>query len=223
MSATAVTIALAFIGYLATYINNLRLSQRQERLSRVNRQLSDFYGPLLALTEAGTQIFNAFMQHAAKRPDGRSPFEAGGEPPTSEELAEWRLWVSTVFLPSIQAMRDIVVTKADLLVEPQVPPVLLELSAHVSGYEITAAKWANGDYTQYLSAVPFPGEELTRYARASFTRLKEEQTSLLGHRRSWARSPRRGNDPVPWDGWRRLEPARMTSPDDINGRGQQRY
>jgi hypothetical protein len=222
MSATVVTIALAFIGYLATYFNNLRLSQRQERLARVSRQLSDFYGPLLALTETGTQIFNAFMGHAATRSDGQSPFAAGEEPPTSEELAEWRLWVSTVFLPSIQAMRDIVVTKADLLAEPQVPPVLLELSAHVSGYEITAAKWANGDYAQHLSVVPFPGEELTRYARASFTRLKEEQARLLGRRQSFGRSPRRGNDTVPWVGWRRIERARVTSPDDINGRRQQR-
>ncbi|MGW3174022.1 hypothetical protein [Streptomyces sp. NPDC001153] len=222
MSATVVTIALAFVGYLATYLNNLRLSQRQERLSRVNRQLSEFYGPMLALTETGTQIFNAFMERAATRPDGRSPFAAGGEPPTSEELTEWRLWVSTVFLPSIQAMRDIVVTKADLLAERQVPPVLLELSAHVSGYEITAAKWANGDYTQHLSVTPFPGEELTRYVRTSFTRLKEEQASLLGHRRRWSRSPVPDNGTVPTAGWRRLEPAPMTSPGDINGRGQQR-
>lgn len=222
MSATVVTIALAFVGYLATYLNNLRLSQRQERLSRVNRQLSDFYGPMLALTETGTQIFNAFMERAATRPDGRSPFAAGGEPPTSEELAEWRLWVSTVFLPSIQAMRDIVVTKADLLAEQQVPPALLELSAHVSGYEITAAKWANGDYTQHLSVTPFPGEELTRYVRTSFTRLKEEQASLLGHRRRWSRSSVPDNDTVPRAGWHRLDSAPMTSPGDINSRGQQR-
>ncbi len=212
MSATVVTVVLAFVGYLATYINNLRLSQRQERLSRVNRQLSDFYGPLLALTDAGTQIFNAFMERATTRSDGRSPFAAGGEPPTLEELAEWRLWVSTVFLPNIQAMRDIVVTKADLLVESHVPQVLLELSAHVSGYEITAAKWADGDFTQHLSVVPFPGEELTRYARASFTRLKEEQARLLGRRGSGGRSRQRGNDTTPWEGWRRLDRTRVTAP-----------
>lgn len=184
MSATVVTIALAFIGYLATYFNSLRLSQRQERLSRVSRQLSEFYGPLFALTEANNRIFRAFMERTATRPDGQSPFAAGGEPPTDEELSEWRLWVNTVFLPNIQAMRDIVVTKADLLDESQVPPALLNLSAHVSGYEITAAKWASGDYAEHLSGVPFPAEELARYARESFTRLKTEQASLLGRRRS---------------------------------------
>ncbi|MGW7008358.1 hypothetical protein ACWGCW_37610 [Streptomyces sp. NPDC054933] len=182
MSAAVVTIALAFLGYLATYFNSLRLSQRQERLSRVNQQLSDFYGPLFALTEANSRIFRAFMERPAMRPDGQSPFAAGGEPPTDEELSEWRLWVTTVFLPNIRAMRDIVVTKADLLVESQMPKVLLDLSAHVSGYEITAAKWANRDYTEHLSGVTFPAEELASYARESFTRLKSEQASLLGRR-----------------------------------------
>jgi hypothetical protein len=210
MSATVVTIALAFVGYLATYFNSVRLSQRQERLLRVNRQLSDFYGPLFALTEANNRIFNAFMEGNATRPDGRSPFAAGGEPPTDEELAEWRLWVSTVFLPNIRAMRDIVVTKADLLAEPQVPTVLLELSAHVSGYEIMEAKWARGDNTQHLSSVPFPAEELALYARQAFTQLKEEQSSLLGRRRKQGSAqPDNGADSVRW---RRVEPR----PSDIH-------
>jgi hypothetical protein len=190
MSATVVTIALAFVGYLATYFNSVRLSQRQERLSRVNRQLSDFYGPLFALTEANNRIFSAFMATTATGPDGRSPFAVGGEPPTDDDLAEWRLWVTTVFLPNIKTIRDIVVERADLLAEPQVPPVLLELSAHVSEHEIIEAKWARGDYSQHLSDVPFPAEELARYARQAFVRLKEEQRGLLGRRREHSDTPR---------------------------------
>ncbi|WP_256355730.1 hypothetical protein [Streptomyces sp. PKU-EA00015] len=208
MSATVVTIALAFVGYLATYLNSVRLTQRQERLLRVNRQLSDFYGPLFALTETNTRIFNTFMERTSTRPDGRSPFAVGGESPTDEELAEWRLWVTTVFLPNIRAMRDIVVTKADLLAESQVPPVLLELSVHVSGYEIVVAKWASGDHTQHLSSVPFPAEELARYARQAFIRLKEEQGSLLGRRRRHS-NVQPDNDGVRW---RRLD----ARPSDIS-------
>ncbi len=48
MIAVVVTIGLAFVGYVVTYLNGLRLSQRQERLARVNRQLGEFYGPLYA-------------------------------------------------------------------------------------------------------------------------------------------------------------------------------
>ncbi|MFH8340422.1 hypothetical protein [Streptomyces sp. AM6-12] len=67
MVAGVVTIGLAFVGCVVTYLNGLRLSQREERLARVNRQLSDLYGPLFALTEASTRIFDAFMEHTAHR------------------------------------------------------------------------------------------------------------------------------------------------------------
>jgi hypothetical protein len=87
-----------------------------------------------------------------------------------------------VFIPDIRAMRDVVVTKADLLIEEEMPPVLLELCAHVSGHEITAARWAEGDHGEYLSVIRFPGRELREYTRDRFTRLKSEQARLLGRR-----------------------------------------
>jgi hypothetical protein len=183
MIAVVVTIGLAFAGYVVTYLNGLRLSQRTERLARVNRQLSDFYGPLFALTEANSRTYRAFYERHA-RPGGRSPFD-DETPPTAEELTEWRLWVGTVFLPNIQAMRDLVIQRADLLDEPEMPPLLLHLCAHVSGYEVTAARWEQGEYEEHLSVLPFPSEELVTYAREGFAALKKEQARLLGR-------PRRG-------------------------------
>ncbi|MFF1379470.1 hypothetical protein [Streptomyces sp. NPDC058308] len=180
MIAVVVTIGLAFVGYVVTYLNGLRLSQRQERLARVNRQLGDFYGPLFALSEANSHTFSAFVERHA-RPGGKSPF-AHESPPTPEELTEWRLWVTTVFLPNIQAMRDLVINHADLLSEPEMPPLLLQLCAHVSGYEITTARWAQGHRDQHLSVVSFPSEELAAYARQGFSALKKEQARLLGQR-----------------------------------------
>jgi hypothetical protein len=50
---SSVTVLLAFTGYVASYLYNLRLAQRKNRLERVTRQLSDLYGPLLALVSAG--------------------------------------------------------------------------------------------------------------------------------------------------------------------------
>ncbi|MBQ1123087.1 hypothetical protein [Streptomyces sp. B15] len=181
MATVIVTVGLAFIGYLATYLNGLRLAQRQARLTRVNEQLSDFYGPLFALMEANGRTYDAFSEKYA-RPDGRDPFRHE-TPPTDQELAEWRTWATTVFIPNIQAMRDVVVTKADLLIEEEMPHVLLQLCAHVAGYEITAARWAQGNYEEHLSLISFPGPELREYIRDRFTRLKNEQARLLGHNR----------------------------------------
>ncbi|MFJ3305187.1 hypothetical protein ACIPSA_19095 [Streptomyces sp. NPDC086549] len=61
------------------------------------------------------------------------------------------------------------------------PEALLQLCAHVSGYEITAARWAQGDFREHLSVVPFPGRGLREYTRDRFTQLKSEQARLLGN------------------------------------------
>ncbi|WP_030546321.1 hypothetical protein [Streptomyces albus] len=180
MLTVSATIGLAFVGYLATYLNGLRLAQRQARLTRVNLQLSELYGPLFALMETNGRVYDTFAEKYA-RPDGRDPFRHE-IPPTEQELAEWRLWATTVFIPNIQAMRDVVVGKADLLIEEEMPPVLLQLCAHVAGYEVTAARWEEARYEEHLSLIAFPGRELKQYTREQFIRLKGEQAKLLGRR-----------------------------------------
>ncbi|NUO60009.1 MAG: hypothetical protein HOV78_25370 [Hamadaea sp.] len=178
MTSVIVTVGLAFVGYLMTYLNGLRLAQRQARLARINQQLSDLYGPLFALIEANLRIYDAFLAKHG-RPDGRSPFD-GEAPATEEALAGWRTWATTAFIPNIRAMRDVVVARADLLIEEQMPAVLLQLCAHVSGYEITAGRWAEGDYDERTSVVAWPGKELRLYISERFTHLKSEQARLLG-------------------------------------------
>ncbi|MER7985237.1 hypothetical protein ABTY53_06485 [Streptomyces noursei] len=181
MATVIVTVGLAFVGYLATYLNGLRLAQRQARLTRVNQQLSEFYGPLFALMEANSRTYDTWSAKFA-RPDGRDPFRHE-TPPTEQELVEWRTWATTVFIPNIKAMRDVVVTKADLLIEEEMPEALLQLCAHVSGYEITAARWDQGIYEEHLSLISFPGRALREYIRDRFTQLKRDQARLLGHNR----------------------------------------
>ncbi|WP_432180514.1 hypothetical protein [Streptomyces sp. NBC_00063] len=183
MTAAIITVVLAFAGYLVTYLNSLRLTQRQERLARVNRQLSEFFGPLLALTEINSQVYSAFSERHP-RPDGRSPLQHGPDelPPTEEELAEWRLWITNVFLPNHRAMRDVLVNKADLLSEPHMPPILLEVYGHASWHEITVTRWEQGDLTPEQPSRPFPMTEIRRYVRENFDWLKQEQAALLGHR-----------------------------------------
>ncbi|MBW5262581.1 hypothetical protein JGS43_38950, partial [Streptomyces sp. P01-F02] len=93
-----------------------------------------------------------------------------------------RLWVTTAFLPNIPAMRGLVLTHADLLSEPVMPPLPLKLCAHVPGYEMTVARWSQSGYGEHLSAVPFPSQETATYARMGFTEPKREQARLLGQR-----------------------------------------
>lgn len=167
---TVITVSLALAGYLATYLNNVRLSQRQDRLARVNRQLSELYGPLFALVQSSLQIYNEFSRRHVR-----------DVPPTQEQKREYQLWYTTVFMPTNRRMYELVLSKADLLIEQDMPPVLLQLCAHVAGYEITARRWESGDYSEHLSVIPFP-EVLVQYAQESFRSLKQEQRELIRHR-----------------------------------------
>jgi hypothetical protein len=78
---TAVTVLLAFLGYIATYLNNLQLSRRKDRLERVNRQLSELYGPMFSLTHASSIAWKWFRE--AHPADVKT---------TDDDLKEWRLF-----------------------------------------------------------------------------------------------------------------------------------
>jgi len=91
-----VTAALAFVGYLVTYRTNLRLSQRKERLERVNKQLADFYGPLFAMVHASSSAFETFRDaHWSER---RHFFQQGVQP-TYRDVIDWRRWVTYALMP----------------------------------------------------------------------------------------------------------------------------
>jgi len=130
--ATFVGVCVAAIGYAVKYRTDLQLAQRNDRLERINRQLSDFYGPLLALTQSSEVSWQAFRKRY--RPGGGSYWKTD-PPPTREDAIAWRLWMSSVFVPIHERMMEIVLERADLIEEPEMPPCLLALCAHVAGYQ----------------------------------------------------------------------------------------
>ena len=188
-----VGVVVAVIGYFVTYRTNLRLAQRNDRLERINRQLSEFYGPLLALTRASGQSWQAFRQRY--RPPGSESFWKSDPSPTREDAIAWRLWMTTVFMPVHQRMMDLVLSRADLIEEPDMPPCLMALCAHVAGYQAVLKEWETAEISvarqDNISVVNFPGQELAEYAATTFGRLKSEQADLLGSTAKTDRSTRR--------------------------------
>jgi hypothetical protein len=52
-NAAVLTLILAFIGYLATFLSARMLARRKDKLELVNRRLNEFYGPLYVASQAG--------------------------------------------------------------------------------------------------------------------------------------------------------------------------
>lgn len=170
-----VTIVLAFSGYYYTYQKDLTLANRKAQLERVDRQLRELYGPLYALSNASTRTWKEFR--SVYRP--RRGYWGTNPPPTKEEATVWRLWMTEVFMPLNLEMEALILRRADLLVESEMPMVLLDLSAHIAGYKPVLKSWDRGDFSHNVSLINFPGD-LAKYAEDSYRALKAKQARLLG-------------------------------------------
>jgi hypothetical protein len=170
------SVLIALTGYVATYVYGLRLARRKDRLERVNRQLSECYGPLLALVSSGSAAWNEFRE--VYRPS-RAGFWDGSPPPTRQEGDAWRLWMTEVFMPLNERTVDVITNHADLLIESEMPQCLLDACAHVAAYRPVLKRWEQGDFSENTSLINFPSKELLEYVSAAFVGLKAEQTELL--------------------------------------------
>jgi hypothetical protein len=173
------TISLALAGYFGTYLNNLRIAQRKDRLDRIDRQLSGFYGPLLALTTAHGRVIERFVemyQQRATQPALRDGMQVAGED-------IFKLWWDEVFLPLALQMLDILINRTDLIRESKMPEVLLLACATLESRRAALAQWEQGDLTA-MGWVPGLPYDLATYAADGFAALKLEQAQLLGAKKS---------------------------------------
>jgi hypothetical protein len=177
---TAATLAVTVAIAVAGYIYSLHLTRRKDRFERVDRQLSEFYGPLLALVSAGDRSWLVFRKWY--RPGG-GPFWDPKNPPTTVEADAWRLWMKEVFMPLNEQIVDVITGHANLLNENAMPECLLELCAHVAAYRPVLTSWEHGDFSNNTAPIPFPTPALHTYAAAAFTQLKTKQNKLLGQDR----------------------------------------
>jgi hypothetical protein len=171
------TVLVAASGYVVTYLNNLRLSQRKERLERIDRQLRELYGPLFALTITSEAAWKTFR--SIYRPGGPYWDLDNHNPPNEREAAAWRLWIAEVFMPINEQMVLLIQEHADLLEEPEMPDPLIQLAAHVAGYRFLLKAWEAADYSRHVSPTVYP-KELKEYTQAHYERLQRKQAETIG-------------------------------------------
>ena len=172
-----VTIALTFLGFLITYVNNLRLTRRKERLEIVNAQLNELYGPLYVITQASGISFRALQAKAISQ--GKK-FVNEDAPLSKDDISEWRIWVEKVFIPSNEKLEKVITEKAHLVLEKDIPDCLMYFIAHSAGYKVVAEKWRLDDFSEALSIIPYP-VDVVEYSKNSFQDLKRLQLKMIGH------------------------------------------
>jgi len=179
--AASLTVVLAFIGYLMTFLITRLMARRADHLKLVDQRLNEFYGPLYVATLAGNIAYRSLLARQGK---------TQCHPVTDKEMKEWMLWMNTIFTPLNDIREKIIIEKAHLIVEEEMPRCLLDFVTHVVGYKAVMAKWAEGDYGERRSTIGWP-PDFDLYVERSYQALKAEQTSLL-HDSAW-RAWRRRN------------------------------
>jgi hypothetical protein len=101
-----------------------RKDARLRQLARLEAQLRDFYGPLMALSHATKEIFHEWLQTYR---DGKSYFTSEEDPPTEIQKESWRIWISTVLQPLNERMATIVIERSHLLEGGELPQSLRTL------------------------------------------------------------------------------------------------
>jgi hypothetical protein len=173
-NAAILTIIVAFAGYAITFMSAHMLARRRDKLKLVNKRLNEFYGPLYVASKAGDIAYRSLLARQGK---------TQSEPILDSEMKDWRLWMTTIFIPLNDLREKIIIDKAHLIVEEKMPHCLLQFVTHVVGYKAVLAKWAEGDYTERRSTIGWPAE-FDRYVERSYAALKAEQMRLM-HNMVW--------------------------------------
>ncbi len=212
LTADGITAAAAVLALMAGFWAikaKRRDDRRADRLNRVNRQLSDFYGKLSILYEAGMRDWCSFIIQYGNDSKilGREfvrffPFEEkedepitrfNPEAPNAEQLKAYRKWLRTLFLKTNERMLEVIYANADLIIGKSMPPVLILFAEHVASVRLMQLtleeeehKEALGskstmldDWRAYVNLMAPYPGDIGYYIGASFEILKAEQERLL--------------------------------------------
>jgi hypothetical protein len=166
---------------IATIIAKRKDDRRADRLLRINRQLSEFYGKLSILYEAGMSDWLSFVyqhgndsQQLSKHFRRFFPYEVkesepitrfNPPPPTAEQLTAYRKWLRTLFMRTNERMLEVIYANVDLVVGRKMPQVLVTFASHVASLRLLlltldeeerlvaegGASALLSDWTQYVS------------------------------------------------------------------------
>ena len=177
--AVSLSVVTAIIGYISTSLIQLRARQHTGRLERVNEQLKELYGPLLACVTASKSSYDAMVRQVGGPNSDSAGLQAAVRASSySPPAVSYRLWVEEVLLPLSERAAQMVVERADLLEGSTIEPILLQLVAHVSAYKVILRQWREGNKGEH-SVIKYP-DEVHAWAQREFRRLKRRQAELLG-------------------------------------------
>lgn len=176
MGANSFSLLAAASGFLASYFNSKLIEERKARIERVNEQLREFVGPLLATVATSHSAWAAMIAQTGM--SARAFQEAVAADPKGSEAAAYRAWMTSVLQPLNEKAAALVFERIDLLDDVAAVPELMQLVAHTCTTRVVLQRWKEGDLSA-RSRVSYP-DTLLAWSQRTFLKAKKQQASLLG-------------------------------------------
>jgi hypothetical protein len=109
---------------------------------------------------------------------------------TDDQQEQWMRWLQHALMPANTRMRDLILNRADLVIEDSMPEPLRAFCAHVAAYEVALSLPHRGAGERRQVLVGHPGAPYIDYVRRSFEELKREHHQLTATRRRVTGHPR---------------------------------
>jgi len=151
------TIILAFVGYLVTFMITRMLARRRDKLEMVTRRLNEFYGPLYVASQAGNIATARCLRNKARRRASHPRQRNEGVDAVDDHI----------FMPLNDIREKIIIEKAYLVVEEQMPHCCWILSPT---WWVTRRCWPSGRRATTPSGVP-PSAGLRSLTSTSSARM----------------------------------------------------
>ncbi|MFF1658859.1 hypothetical protein [Streptomyces sp. NPDC058255] len=155
--------------------SDLKRRQSEARLTYVENQLEQLYGPLLFLIEEGRSAFHDFCDTL-----GRNYVFVAGSPISQEERELWLFWVDHEFMPRNKAIQDLLSSRTHLIVGDRMPSSYLAFIEHHNSWRVTHLRWKE-------EGVPYSWHSKANWPRSfeadvieTYGRLKNLQVQLAG-------------------------------------------
>ncbi|MEU3069863.1 hypothetical protein ABZ712_23585 [Streptomyces sp. NPDC006906] len=175
--AASASVLVAVLAYFMNHRGERVRAVRQAKLEWVNSQLKNLYGPLLVLADVNETAWKEYRRRYL--PEGA--LQRRSHDLTERERQRWRNWMITVFVPAALRARDVIVEHGELIIEEEVPRVLLDFCSHAASLEVLVMEWESNQEAEEL-LIRHPGGDFVAYVRASYANLKAAQSKLLSVR-----------------------------------------
>jgi hypothetical protein len=179
-----VTILIAVSGYVYSHYSQLANDQREAKLRRVNDQLRYLYGPLYSFSKVTYRTWVEFKKF--NRPNISNYWDDEAPPNAAEQQAN-RFYMIEVIGPYHVRFEAALHEYSDLIIEKEMPKVLLDLAANIADSKALYAAWNRSDYSRHIPFNAYP-VELDSYAREKYLELKSRQLMLIGVNNSASKS-----------------------------------